>query len=296
MLVGIALACPAVALVPIPLIPSQASAPELKPGAIVAKASAYVGAYQQAFAFLVADETYVQQAAFDGPTGPVPDGTRPAPRQRVMRGELFLTYLGADRRWVALHDIAEVDGTPVDGRENLRALLAVSPVQSVAARLFRHNARYNIGTVARNFNEPTLALQVLESGSRSRFEFRLLHVDRTPSGPALVTLSFRERERPTIVRGLDGRPVFSTGELTVEADTGTIRRTRIAFRHESIDAELTATFAWSDRLDLWLPSLFAERYVTGPRNGLPAETITGEARYENYRRFEGTGRIAPPAY
>jgi hypothetical protein len=288
---GVAMASAAVVALPMSGWSSHPPARQWSATALVEKAAAYVNGYQSAFAFLVADEQYVQQVVLDtsGGTSPVTNGQ---PRQRAMRGELFLTYLGADRRWVALHDIAEVDGVPVDGRENLRALLAVSSVQSVAGRLFRHNARYNIGRVTRNFNEPTLALQVLDSGSRSRFQFRIHHVDRIAQRSALVTLSFRERERPTIVRGLDRRPVFSTGELIVDGDTGVVRRTRIAFRHDSVDAELTTTFAWNERLDLWLPSIFTERYVTKPASGSPTEVITGEARYEHYRRFEGTGRVA----
>ena len=259
-------------------------------GALVARCAEYIAAYQQAFAFLVADERYVQLAVRvdRGARGGRSD--EPRPIRRVMRGELFLTYLAADRRWVALHDVAEVDGTPVAAREDLRALLAVSPVQSVAGRLFRHNARYNIGSIARNFNEPTLALQVLDPLHRASFDFRVQDAGR-PFPPRVVTLTFRERGRPTLVRSLDGRAVFSSGEIDIEAASGTVTRTRIAFRHEAIDAELITTYAHDARLDLWLPTVFTERYTTGARDCRPAEVITADARYENYRRFEGRGRV-----
>ena len=271
----------------------QSAAPRLSAARVVASVSDYVRTYQQAFSFLIADEHYVQRASYE--TGLEPGrAISEGPRWRTMRGELFLTYLGADRRWIALHDVAEVDGVPVEGRDNLRALLAASPVQSVAARLFRHNARYNIGTIARNFNEPTLALQVLEPRHRSRFEFRIVDIDRNDPDASLVTLGFRERERPTMVRNLDGGPVFSSGEMIVEPAGGIIRSTRIRFRHESVDAELTTTFEWEARLDLWVPTTFAERYAAGPREGRPPETITGNARYDHYRRFEATGRMAAP--
>jgi hypothetical protein len=287
-----ALACAGAATTAVGAFP-QSAASRLSAGRVVASVSDYVRSYQEAFSFLIANEHYVQRASYK--TGrehgsAISEG----PRWRTMRGELFLTYLGADRRWIALHDVAEVDGLPVEGRDNLRALLAASPVQSVAARLFRHNARYNIGTIARNFNEPTLALQVLEPRNRARFEFRIVDIDRKDPDVPLVTLGFRERERPTIVRNLDGGPVFSSGEMIVEAARGIIRWTRIKFRHESVDAELTTTFEWDDRLDLWLPTTFAERYSAGPREGRPPETITGTARYDDYRRFEATGRIAAP--
>ena len=287
-----ALACAGAAVTSVGAFP-QSAEPRLSAAGVVARVSDYVGGYQQAFSFLIADEHYVQRASYEAGTGK-DRAVNAGPRWRAMRGDLFLTYLGADRRWIALHDIAEVDGLPVEGRDNLRALLAVSPVQSVAARLFRHNARYNIGTIARNFNEPTLALQVLEPRHQSRFEFRIVDVDRKDSDVTLVTLGFRERERPTIVRNLDGGPVFSSGEMIVDAIRGVIRWTRITFRHESVDADLTTTFEWDDRLGLWLPTTFSERYTAGPREGRPPETITCNARYGDYRRFEATGRIAAP--
>jgi len=278
---------------PLGAVSWQAAADRVSADVMLDRAAAYVTAYQQAFTFLVADETYVQRVTIAS-ARPIDEGADP-PRERVMRGEMFLTYLAADRRWVALHDVATVDGMAVGGRENLRALLAVSSVQSVAARLFGHNARHNIGTVVRNFNEPTLGLQVLEREQRRRFQFRLLRVDRTAPTSPMATLGFRERERPTLVRNPDGQPIFSSGDLDADVATGEIRRTRIAFRHESVEAELTTTFVRDDRLQRWVPSLFTERYAAGPRDGRPAETIVTEARYENYRRFEATGRIAAPS-
>ncbi len=284
------LACAIVAMRVVDAFP-QSNESRPSTASVVARVSDYIRGYQQAFAFLIAAEHYEQRASSEAGAETGSGGV--APQWRAMRGELFLTYLGADGRWIALHDIAEVDGIPVEGRDNLRALLAVSPVESVAARLFRHNARYNIGTITRNFNEPTLALQVLEPHNRSRFRFRILNVDRDEPGVTLVTLGFREVERPTIVRNLDGGPVFSSGEMIVDAVRGTIRWTHMSFRHDDVDAELTTAFARDDRLGLWLPRTLAERYSARPRKGRGAETITCTARYDDYRRFEATGRVVP---
>jgi hypothetical protein len=276
--------------------PSGAWSPQAPDRAIQAEAmvetiDAYLTGYRHAFRFLVADETYVQRVTLDAKPG---DRGFELPRERVIRGEMFLTYLGTDNRWVALHDVATVDGQAVDGRENLRALLAVSSIQSVAARLFRHNARHNIGTITRTFNEPTLVLQVFEREARSRFQFRVGHIDRTAPTSTLVTLSFRERERPTLVRALNGRSILSTGTVVVDAASGAVRETRIALRDDPLAAELATTFGWNERLQLWVPSRFTEHYTASPRNSRPAETISTEARYENYRRFEGSGRVATP--
>ena len=296
---GTSLALLVASLVLLPLGVSTSATPQIRVSAptIVRQASAYVAAYQRAFAFLIADEDSVQHAMLGGANEKEAElayDRSHRPRQRTTRGELFLTYLGADRRWIALHDVIEVDGTPVNDRQDLRALLAVSSTQLVAARLFSHNARYNIGSITRTFNEPTLALLVLEERNAPRFRFTLGPVDRTMPGVTLLSLDFRERDRPTMVRGLDGEQVFSNGTLVIEAETGVIRRTTLTLRHGSIDAELTTTFERDDRLELWLPSLFTERYQSGPRDNLPAEAITGEARYTNYRRFEATSRLASP--
>jgi hypothetical protein len=252
---------------------------------VLARAVAYLEEYRRAFAFLVADEDYVQQAAGTSAGAP------PQPVRRHLRGEMFLTYLGADRRWIALHDVAEVDGVPVAGRERLRALLETSDTNSVAGRLYRYNARFNLGGVTRTFNEPTLALQVLDDAHRARFRFRIERMDRSGPDP-IIRLAFQERDRPTLVRSLQGGAVFSSGTIDVDAERGTIRGTRIVFRHDGIDAELVTHFEHDTRLELWVPSLLTERYVADAREDRPAENITAEARYDNYRRFEGRARMA----
>ncbi|WP_410964005.1 hypothetical protein, partial [Salmonella sp. SAL4448] len=86
-------------------------------------------------------------------------------------------------------------------------------------RMKAYNARYNIGRVVRNINEPTLALLVLDGTHRSRFKFKS-GTPRASGGRTLVPLSFRERERPTLIRSHTGAPIYTSGELLVEADSG----------------------------------------------------------------------------
>ena len=117
--------------------------------ALVAAASKYVARYQQEFAYLLADESYTQTRINAGGQA----------QNRVLRSELFLTYLPADNEWVAVRDVLNVDGTPTAGREDLRTLLSKrSDVRGVISEIVARNAQYNIGHVARNFNEPTLPL------------------------------------------------------------------------------------------------------------------------------------------
>ena len=246
--------------------------------AITARAAAYVADYQARFAFLVSDEHYVQTVTRGNSV-----------RRRVMNGELFLTFLRADHEWIAVHDVAEVDGEAVPDRENLQTLLQRADVTSVAQRIADRNAAFNIGSVTRNFNEPTLALLVLEAKRIGQFKFDRRD-ETTQDGVTVATLAFREHKTPTLVHGMLRNAVYSTGELVVEVASGTIRRTIIGFQDEGVTARLTTDYALDSRLGLWVPTGLMERYDL-QQSHQPTEVTNCEASYTNYRRFEVTGRI-----
>ena len=245
--------------------------------ALAARAAKYVADYQTKFSFLVASETYTQIVT-----------SQAVDKRRVMHGELFLTFLRTDREWIAVHDIADVDGQPVPNREDLQALLQRADVTFVAQRVADRNAGFNIGTVSRNFNEPTLALLVLEAKRIAQFRFdRKDLMER--DGVRLATLAFTEHDGPTLVKGDGYKSVFSRGELTIEVETGRIRRSVISFDEGHVQASLTTDYMPEDRLGLWVPSTFVEHYDL--RDGKLHEQTTCSAIYSNYRRFEVTGRI-----
>jgi hypothetical protein len=260
-----------------------AQSPNLSRNALVAAASAYVRSYQQQFAFLIADERTVQESfGVKGP-GRVPLG------MRTTRGEIFITFLEGRRHWTTVRDVAEVDGVPVRNRVDLPDLLSREDPDTVARRLFALNARYNIGGVIRNFNDPMLALLSLSDAHRSRFSFDVERTDRRHPGAVLATLAFRERERPTLVRPESGGATFARGTLTIDAATGTVHHARFTVKYDAIEAELVTEFTREDRLGLWVPSTFSERY-TADADGLMDE-ITAISTYTNYRRFEARGRV-----
>jgi hypothetical protein len=250
---------------------------------LVATAAAYVTAYQQQVAFLIADERTVQDAF--GVKGPVsvPLGTR------TTRGEIFITFLQGRRHWTTVRDVAEVDGVRVVDRVDLPTLLSREDADAVARRLFALNGRYNIGGVIRNFNDPMLALLPLSDAHRSRFAFDVEGTDRREAGLVLATLSFRERERPTLVRPESGGAAYARGAITMDAASGIIRHARLTVRYDEIDAELVTDFARDERIGMWLPSRFSERY-TARGDGLE-DVTTATSTYSNYRRFEARGRV-----
>jgi hypothetical protein len=252
--------------------------------ALVDRVARYVREYQTSMRFVLADEAY-HQAAFDA------SGRQTA--ARLLTGEFFLAFVPGDGAWIAVHDVHAVDGTPVADRDDLRQLLRAGEVTPVARRVAERNARFNVGSVRRNFNEPTLPLLLFAGDRRDRVAFDRGGVTRTADG-VLATITFRERGRPTLVmaerrEGPGTVPAPAHGDIDVDADTGIVRRTRFALRDGDVEVELLTDYARDGRLDLWVPVTFRERYDA--LRDRRRELIVCDARYTNYRRFEVTGRI-----
>ncbi|MGE5836929.1 MAG: hypothetical protein ACM4AI_20820 [Acidobacteriota bacterium] len=259
-------------------VPAGQEKVDLSVKAIVASATRYVVDYETKFKFVVADEAYTQTTY---------DGRGEQTGIRRMSGEMFLTFIPADEAWMAVHDFAVVDGEPVPDREDLRALLQKGETASVVRRVRERNARYNLGSIIRNVNEPTLPLLILEPKRVKGFSFNREEVLQT-DGRTTVRLSYRERDRPTLVRNIRGGALFSRGELTVGAGTGRIERTIMEFSQNGITARLTTTYAHDEKVEMWVPVSFTERYES---RGEDREVIVCEAAYTNFRKFEATARI-----
>jgi hypothetical protein len=253
--------------------PSPAPPPDTSAKAVLAKAVTYLKDYKEAVQFVLADEVTLQ------------DVFNRLGRQAAHRetsGEFFLTYLPAEGGWVGVRDIAIVDGVPVEKRDNLRELLTKASFARIGRQLVDRNARYNIGSITRNMNDPMLALVILDDKHRDRFKFDRRRVEPTPAGP-LVTLSFTERDEPTLVRGADGSRIFSKGELMIDAATGRLVRTVITLKDKATTGTLTTVFTENEKLGLWLPSTMDERYDHEIDN--VKELVVVKSIYTNYRRF-----------
>lgn len=256
--------------------PIGPDSPDLSVKSLVAASTRYVAAYEREFAFLLANESYNQQRL----------RATALVESRALESELFLTFLPADDEWVAVRDVLKVDGEPVPAREDLRTLLgSKAEFRGLIAQIVDRNARYNIGGIRRTFNEPTLPLLLM--GAKRVHDVKF---DRGPvvkDGDAtLVTLLFSERGRPTLVRAPDGS-VPASGEIVVEAGTGVVRRTRFDLEYGGLKARLTTNYTRDEKLGLWLPATFTERYEASPTQ----ELVLCEATYSNYRRFEVNARI-----
>jgi hypothetical protein len=257
--------------------PRQTPAPDTSTKALVSAAARYLTRYQQDFAFLIADEAYSQTRTDAGGHS----------ENRLLRSEFFMTYLPADNEWVAVRDVLDVDGKPVANREELRTLLAKGgEIRGLISQVIARNARYNIGSTTRNFNEPTLPLLLLEAKRVNEVKFDRRGLERDDD-VLVATLSFEERGRPTLVRGPEGS-MPAKGEIVLEPGTGVIRKTTFDLNLAGVKVKLTTTYARDPKLNLWLPDVFTERYES---DSPVSEVVLCEATYTNYRRFEVTGRI-----
>jgi hypothetical protein len=99
-----------------------------------------------------------------------------------------------------------------------------------------------------------------------------------------VVLAFTERERPTLIRSAQGRHLFSKGTLTLDAATGRIERTEFEIKDAGVLSRLTTEYAPDEKLGLWVPTIFQERYEGS--QGRDRELVLCVARYTNYRRFD----------
>jgi hypothetical protein len=262
------------------LIPAAGAARE----SVVDAAARYVASYERELTSIVADEVYTQEIRRQVP--PIPG----APQRRQAKSEIFFMFMPMERAWMAIRDVLEIDNFSVaDGPRVRDALVTLHPVD-VGARMRSANASLNIGRIVRNFNEPTLALLVLDPVHKDRFRFDTGKPRRVGSETRIV-VEFEERERPTLIRNMKGQPVFISGELEVEPETGRIWRSLVRASIGPVRLELTTEYARDDRLGLILPRTFHERYEEGDLNTRDYELIVCEARYSNYRRFETSARI-----
>lgn len=247
---------------------------------LVAATQAYVADLESKLAFGVFDEDYLQSAHTDAGT-----------RNRTMQGELFLTFLPRDGDWIAVHDIATVDGQPVADREELATLLQRGPLQSIKAQVIDRNEQFNLGGIKRNFNEPTLALLIIEPKRVADFDFSIARVSTGADGARLATLHFAEKGGlpSTLVRGPGNAEARSKGDFIVDADTGRVRQTLFTLAVGDMSVSLTTTYAHDAKADLWVPSVFLERYETKRKDA--KEVDTGEAKYSNFRTFQVLGKI-----
>jgi len=261
-----------------------ADEPSLKD--VVRRMGTYVQSYGEKASIVVATERYSQEV-----TAP---NVQPAPprESRVLIADFAIVKAAGLGGWVGFRDVVEVDGKHVSDRDDrlIQILTSGAGRMDEAQRLSNESARFNIGSIQRNFNVPTSALFFFRPENLDRFKFTRKAAGRDGTWE----IRFRETARPTLIRTPQGAPVPTEGSIWVEAETGTIVRTRVQMtkfgppaagaRQGTGAAEIDVTYQRIAELDMWLPATMKEVYEGQFR-------VTGDAKYTNYRQFQTSVRI-----
>jgi hypothetical protein len=246
-------------------------------GDVLGRARAYVASWEAQLSGLVAEEHYTQhlQVRFG--------------QSQTVRLKSDVLLVRVQRHWLGFRDIAEVDGRPIVGRtrrlEDLFVTHPLAEAMSQATRISDEGARYNIGSVYRNFNVPTTALQILEPERDGRVEFKLERPQTIEGQPAAV-LSFHERKPPTIILDKGARQyIFTRGRLWVDQATGRILATEVRWQltpsRDAIhmDAAVNVSYGLDSKSGVWVPQRMTEKYET------EHELVDCDAMYTGVRQF-----------
>lgn len=259
---------------------------------VVARASAFVAAFQRDLSLVVLEERYEQTVTMHEVSLQPGTGLTPAPvamptlrtpsvRSRTLVSDLLLLNSGGELGWVPFRDVYEVDGVPVQDRtDRLARLFLDSPRTALtqAVRIREESSRYNIGPVTRTVNVPTLALLALDDRHRGRFTFELRGTD-TVDGIRCSRVAFIETTGPSLIVGTSGVELPMRGEFLVDPADGHVAQSVMETRQKGFVTKITVRYRLDATLAQWIPVEMRERYENGPA------VITGVARYANPRRF-----------
>lgn len=247
--------------------------------------ASYVAGFKRDFSQIIASESY-HQTLVDQPR---------RPQMRQLESEVFFVTLDNTGGSMTVRRVLRVDGRHVpDTAGRVEAALTAPPGESrrALATLANESARYNLGDLTRNFSDPTLALLFAGDDYRRRFRFADDGAQAI-TGMATTRVTFRERDRPTVIRDGRGGDYPASGTLWI-ADDGRIWRTELQLEKDETSATLDVRYRADDRLEMLVPESLSESYAYRRNRRSSLVRISGTARYSNYRRFETSGRIVAP--
>jgi hypothetical protein len=251
---------------------------------VLRAAGSYSERYHEAFTTIVAEEHYVQHATS-------PSSKDSTAQTRILRSDVMLIRGAAgESAWFFFRDVFEVDGRPVSGtRGRLESWYQESrdSFMHKARALALEQARFNLGDILRTINAPLFPLELLLPRHQDRFRFRLSGND-VVNGTAVITVTFQERRRPTMIRTLTGDDVDARGTFWIEPATGRVLKSELRTgeaNRRDVQAVITVTYGANERLMMLVPVSMEETY------DFTSIHITGTASYSNFRRFETDARI-----
>jgi hypothetical protein len=237
---------------------------------VLDRAATYVAKYEEKFSAVVSEERYSQsESRIAGFT-----------RRRELKSDVLVINAGVGG-WMGFRDVYEVDGRAVrDHDQRLSKLFveATADTMTHARQIADESARYNLGSVRRNINVPTMALAFLRRDNQSRSTFSIDGAAKIENTNTII-LGFTERGTPTIIRsGAADAP--ASGRFWIEPESGRVVRSQLRAAPSKVNATVTVSYAAAPKLDVWVPVSMSESY-----KGSGGESISGTASYRNFRRF-----------
>jgi hypothetical protein len=253
----------------VPSAPATQSAPTVQ--SLLEVSATYLDFYHQKFSGVVSEEEYEQTV--HGPKGVVLG-------HRTLKSDLLLVNTGLTG-WLCFRDVFEVDGKPVRDRTDRLMNLFTKPVPDAieqAEKIREEGSRFNIGSVSRTVNDPTMALPFLARENQRRSDFQMGPSEDMPSGK-VSTLRFKEDVTPRLIHTGDDSP--ASGRFWLDAKTGRVLKTELSLSSEDARGTVTVEYAAQPKLGgLWVPVKMTERYAVGS-----TRTIECVATYTNFRQF-----------
>jgi hypothetical protein len=258
---------------------------------LLEKTGKYVRGFQQEFSSVISDESYWQHDKVTRDAGL----RRASTAERRMESEMLFQWTPAERTWLLVRSVLKVDQKAIpDSRARLdRVLSDASPgAQGRLRQLRDEGARFNVGIIRRNMNDPMLPLQIVDPSFQQRFTFTIEGAERI-GGVETWKVIFAEEMVPTLVE-IDNRNSRAHGALWVTA-SGIILRTRLELNDEysNLSVSMVVNYGRDAKLGGWVPVRMDERYEQRKLAGYSGaeEEIVCVATYSNFRRFETSARI-----
>jgi len=255
---------------------AQNAAPPSVPD-ILEHVADYLVAFEKDYSKVIADERY-RQTLVEKRVQVLTDKT--ASQTREIKSDL-LAAPDAGNRWLSFRDVYSVDGRPVRDRDKrLEKVFAAADKDRFeeARRIADEGARFNLGTLERNINLPSMPLTFITRENRSRSAFRDAGRDRIDDVPVVV-LEFQETTRPTMVKSRES-DVPATGRFWIEPDSGRVMKAQVRFEGRDFSTDMTVIFGLNDKLKMWVPVEMTDKAQNDK------EVVNGIAVYTNYRRFD----------
>jgi hypothetical protein len=258
--------------------------------ALLTRARAYVADYQTQFSTIIGEEHYRQDFSQERQIDSQVGFVRTTKASRSMRSEVSLAWFPDVSGWFGFRDIIDVDGKPVKDRDRrLARLFFEKPTGKLLKQALQESARYNLGTIGRNFNVPMVTLQFLNEDLSRRFRFDDSGQGRVGDRRARI-ITFHETARPSIILANE-TDALSTGRYWIDADTGRVLKTELVLGDKNGEIRIATWYRPDERLGIWVPAKMTERYDYINRL---YDAIQCEASYTNFRRFETGARIVLP--